>query len=55
MGATSFALLGTGYGLTITLNSTRTGDVAYHLGILATLPIILGLLLVPGNRPRRTV
>ena len=49
LGTTSFAILGTVYGLSITLNSTRTGDVAYHLGILATLLIILGLLLVPGR------
>jgi hypothetical protein len=49
LGTTSFALLGTVYGLSITLNSTRTGDVAYHLGILATLLVIFGLLLVPGR------
>jgi hypothetical protein len=51
LGTTTFALLGTVLGLTITLTSTRTGDVAYHLGILATLLIIAGLLLAPG-RPR---
>ena len=49
LGTTSFALLGTVYGLNITLNSTRSGDVAYHLSILSTLLIILGLLLVPGR------
>ena len=49
LGTTSFAILGTVFGLTITLNSTRTGDVAYHLSILATLLIVLGLLLVPGR------
>lgn len=49
LGATAFACVGTVYGLTITLNSARTGDVAYHLGILATLLIILGLLLAPGK------
>jgi MFS family permease len=49
LGTTSFALLGTVLGLTITLNSTRTGDVAYHVSILAALLIILGLLLVPGR------
>ncbi|GLY89199.1 hypothetical protein [Actinoallomurus iriomotensis] len=54
LGTTSFALLGTVYGLTITLNSTRTGDVAYHLGMLATLLVVLGLLLVRGGfRTRR--
>ena len=56
LGTALFALLGTAYGLTITLHSTRTGDVAYHLGILVALLIILGLLLAPGgpeSRPRR--
>ncbi|WP_329245267.1 hypothetical protein OG417_49345 [Actinoallomurus sp. NBC_01490] len=53
LGTTSFALLGTAYGLTVTLNSTRTGDVAYHLGILTTLLIILGLLLAPGRPDAR--
>jgi hypothetical protein len=47
LGTTSFAVLGTVYGLNITVNSTRTGDVAYHLSILATLLIIVGLLLLP--------
>ncbi len=49
LGATSFALLATGYGLTITLSGGRTGDVAYHLGIVTVLFVILGLLLVPGG------
>lgn len=47
LGTTLFALLGTSYGLTVTLDSTRTGDIAYHLGILATLLAILSLLLAP--------
>jgi hypothetical protein len=50
LGTVSFAVLGTGYGLTVTLNSTRTGDIAYHLSILTTLLIILALT-VPGRRP----
>ena len=49
LGTTSFALLGTVFGLNITLDSTRTGDVAYHLSVLATLLIALGLLLMPGR------
>ncbi|HEX6498024.1 MAG TPA: hypothetical protein VF054_03225 [Micromonosporaceae bacterium] len=49
LGTTSFALLGTGFGLTITLSSARTGDVAYHLSILVTLLVILALLLVPSR------
>ena len=47
---TLFALLGTTLGLTITLESARTGDVAYHVGILVVLAVILGLLLLPGRR-----
>jgi hypothetical protein len=51
--ATVFALLGTAYGLTVTLRSARTGDVAYHVGILVVLAIILGLLVMPrGKRIR---
>lgn len=56
LGTTSFALLGTAYGLSITLNGTRTGDVAYHIGILTILLVILGLLLMRGTpdaRPAR--
>jgi hypothetical protein len=45
--ATLFALLGTAYGLTVTLRSARTGDIAYHLGILVVLAVTLGLLLMP--------
>jgi hypothetical protein len=49
LGTAAFAVLATAYGLSITLNSSRTGDIAYHLGILATLLVIVGLLLVPGR------
>jgi hypothetical protein len=55
LGTTGFALLGTAFGLTFTLNSTRTGDVAYHLSILVTLLVILVLLLVPGRPGTRPV
>jgi hypothetical protein len=49
--ATLFGLLGTAYGLTVTLGSARTGDIAFHVGILVVLAAILGLLLLPrGNR-----
>jgi hypothetical protein len=48
--ATLFALLGTAYGLTVTLGSARTGDIAYHVGILVVLAVTLGLLLMPGGR-----
>jgi hypothetical protein len=43
-GTTLFALIGTVYGLSVTLRSTRTGDVVYHLGVLAVLLVVLGLL-----------
>lgn len=49
LGITSLAIVGTVYGLTVTLDSTRTGDIAYHVGILAALLIVLSLLLVPGG------
>ena len=42
---TLFALLGTLFGLTVTVRSSRTGDVAYHVAILLVLVVILGLLL----------
>lgn len=45
--ATLFALLGTALGLTFTLGSGRTGDIAYHAGILAVLAVTLALLLLP--------
>jgi hypothetical protein len=47
---TLFALLGTVYGLTVTLGGRRTGDIAYHLGIIIVLALILGLLLRSGSR-----
>jgi hypothetical protein len=55
LGTTGFAILGTAFGLTITLNSTRTGDVAYHLSILVALLVTLALLLVPGRPGTRPV
>jgi hypothetical protein len=48
--ATLFGLLGTAYGLTVTLGGARTGDIAYHGGILVVLVVILGLLLMPRSR-----
>jgi hypothetical protein len=43
--ATLFALLGTAYGLTVTVRRGQAGDVAYHLSLLAVLVVTTGLLL----------
>ena len=48
--ATLSALLGTLYGLTVTLGSARTGDIAYHVGILVVLAVTLGLLLMTSAK-----
>lgn len=53
LATTSFALLGTVYGLTVTLNSARSGDVISHFGILAMLVFTLGITLLPGRRDAR--
>jgi hypothetical protein len=50
LATTLFALLATGFGLTITLGSGRTGDVAYHLSIFAVLAVTAVLLLLPAAR-----
>ncbi|MCL5952792.1 MAG: hypothetical protein M1132_13930 [Chloroflexi bacterium] len=50
LGATLFAFLLTIYGLTVTLRSSRTGDIAYHISILVVLAVIVGLLLLPAAR-----
>lgn len=50
LAATLFSLLVTLYGLSVTLGSGRTGDVRYHLAVLASLAVIAGLLLLPGGR-----
>lgn len=48
--ATVFAILATLYGLSVTLGSSRTGDVTYHLLVLVLLLAILVLLLVPAGK-----
>ncbi|GIH19459.1 hypothetical protein [Rugosimonospora africana] len=55
LATTAFALLGTAYGLRITVNSPRTGDVIYHLTVLATLLVTFVLLLMPGRSRARPV
>jgi hypothetical protein len=49
LAATLLTLLGTLYGLSVTLGGGRTGDVAYHLFLLTLLVVCL-LLIVPGLR-----
>jgi hypothetical protein len=48
--ATVFTLLLTLYGLTVTVGSARTGDIAYHVAVLLLSVGILGLLLLPAGR-----
>ncbi|MEV6848022.1 hypothetical protein [Actinoplanes sp. NPDC051411] len=50
LGVTVFATLGTVLGLTITVASGRTGDIAYHVSILGTLVVIIALLIRTGRR-----
>ena len=45
-----FALVGTLFGLSVTLGSSRTADITYHLGVLSLLMVIVVLLLLPAGR-----
>jgi hypothetical protein len=47
---TAFAVLGTVYGLTITVPRGLAGDIAYHIGILVMLLVILGMLFPTRRR-----
>jgi hypothetical protein len=47
---TLFALVGTLYGLSVTLGSSRKADIAYHLGALCLLAVVVTLLLQPMGR-----
>ncbi len=53
LGAATLALLGTIYGLSVTLGSARTGDVVYHFTLLAMLLAATALLAVPRRAPLR--
>jgi hypothetical protein len=53
LGTTLFGLLGTAYGLTVTVPRGDLGDIVYHLSLLTLLVATLGLLLV--SRARRPV
>lgn len=50
LAAAVFAFLLTVYGLTVTANSARTGDIAYHIAVLVLSGVIVGLLLLPEGR-----
>ncbi|HEU0167899.1 MAG TPA: hypothetical protein VFS62_08995 [Chloroflexota bacterium] len=51
LGAIILALVGTIYGLSVTLGSARTGDVAYHFTLLAMLLGGAALLAIPHRAP----
>jgi hypothetical protein len=46
----AFSGLLTLFGLSITLREARFGDVAYHLGVLGLVAVILALVLLPATR-----
>jgi hypothetical protein len=50
LATTLFALLGTLYGLTVTLRRGEIGDIAYHLSLLTLLIAAVALLLAPAGR-----
>lgn len=52
LATTLFSLVLTIYGLTVTVRSSRTGDIAYHVAILILLVVIAGLLFMSKRRRR---
>ncbi len=50
LAAALFAFLLTVYGLTVTAGSARTGDITYHIAVLALSGVLVGLLLLPMGR-----
>ena len=50
LGATVFAIVGVLFGLSVTLGSARTGDVAYHISLLLVLVVALCVLVTPAAR-----
>lgn len=55
LGTTTFAILVTLYGLSVTMRAGRAADVAYHVSVLVVLAGSLGLLVsrAPGRIPER--
>ena len=50
LGASLFATALTAFGLTITVAAGRSGDVVFHVSILAALVVTVALLVAPGTR-----
>ncbi|MGE5223847.1 MAG: hypothetical protein ACM3PY_15520 [Omnitrophica WOR_2 bacterium] len=50
LAATLFTLLVTIYGLSVTVSSSRTGDITYHVAMLVILGVIASLLLLLAGR-----
>jgi hypothetical protein len=55
LGATLFAVVGTLVGLRFTLPRGELGDIVYHLGLLATLLMLLVMLARERPRARKPV
>lgn len=59
LGTTAVAILGTAFGLSITVRGGAAGDIAYHVGILAVLLAVAALLVGRDRResspPGRTL
>jgi heme A synthase len=53
LGATAFAILGTAFGMTVTIPRGRTADIVYHSVLLAWL-LATGALLLRRDRPAAT-
>jgi hypothetical protein len=52
LGCTAFAVLATVYGLSVTLGSSRTADVIYHIIMLVVLIVVLSLAIAARPRTR---
>jgi hypothetical protein len=52
VGTTLFAIVGTLYGLSVTLGSGRSADIAYHVSVLVVLIVTLCLLIAARARDR---
>jgi heme A synthase len=53
LGATAFAILGTAFGMTVTIPRGRAADIVYHSALLAWL-LATGALLLRRDRPAAT-
>ena len=55
VGTTSFAIVGTLFGLSVTLGSGRSADVVYHVSVLVVLFVALGVLLAARRGSQASV